>query len=46
MQQEHWWWCNTMEEEELDYNIIEKTIEEIINSPYDPENYFKREGTE
>ena len=35
-----------MEEEELDYNIIEKTIEEIINRPYDPENYFKREGTE
>jgi hypothetical protein len=35
-----------MKEKELDYNMIEKSLEEILNSPYDPENYFKREGTE
>jgi hypothetical protein len=33
------------ENEELDYNEIEKSLQDIINSPYDPENYFKREGT-
>jgi len=31
---------------DLDFNEIEKSLEEIINSPYDPENYFKPEGTE
>lgn len=32
---------------DLDYNEIEKTLEEYVNSQYDPENYFfKREGTE
>jgi hypothetical protein len=34
-----------MEEKELDYNMIEKSLEEILNSPYDPENCFKGEGT-
>ena len=33
------------ENEELDYNEIEKSLQDIVNSPYDPENYFKREGT-
>ena len=33
------------EDEELDYNIIEKSLEEVINSKYDPENYFRKEGT-
>ena len=33
------------ETEELDYNMIEKSLSEMINSPFDPENYFKREGT-
>ncbi len=28
------------------YQLNDNAIEEIINSPYDPENYFKREGTE
>ena len=31
---------------DLDYNEIEKSLEDIINSPHDPENYFKPEGTE
>jgi protein involved in sex pheromone biosynthesis len=32
---------------DLDYNEIEKSLEDIINSLYDPENYFfKPEGTE
>ncbi len=32
---------------DLDYNEIEKSLKDIINSPYDPENYFfKTEGTE
>jgi len=25
---------------DLDYNEIEKTLEEYVNSQYDPENYF------
>lgn len=29
----------------IDYNMIEKSLEDIINSKYDPENYFKGEGT-
>ena len=33
------------EDEELDYNIIEKSLEDIVNSKYDPENYFRKEGT-
>ncbi len=33
-------------EEELDYNMIEKSLGEFVNSKYDPENYFKLgEGT-
>jgi len=34
-----------MEENNIDYNEIEKSLEDMINSPYDPENYFKPEGT-
>jgi len=30
---------------DLDYNEVEKSLEDIINIPYDPENYFKPEGT-
>ena len=33
------------ETEEIDYNMIEKSLSEMINSPFDPENYFKKEGT-
>jgi len=33
------------ENEELDYNMIEKSLQEVINSKSDPENYFKKEGT-
>ena len=33
------------ENEEIDYNMIEKSLSEMINSPFDPENYFKKEGT-
>ena len=33
------------EEEELDYNMIEKSLTDIVDSPFDPENYFKKEGT-
>jgi len=33
------------EKEELDYNIIEKSLKDIVDSPYDAEKYFKREGT-
>jgi hypothetical protein len=33
-------------EEELDYNMIEKSLGEFVNSKDDPENYFKvGEGT-
>jgi len=33
-------------EEEIDYNIIEKSLEDFVDSPYDPENYLsKAEGT-
>ena len=31
--------------EDIDYNMIEKSLTDIVDSPYDPENYFKREGT-
>ena len=30
---------------DLDYNEIEKTLGDYVNSEYDPENYFKPEGT-
>jgi hypothetical protein len=33
-------------DEELDYNEIEKSLQDIVDSPYDPENYFRKEGTE
>ena len=33
-------------EEELDYNMIEKSLGEFVNSKYDPENYLGQgEGT-
>ena len=33
-------------EEELDYNIIEKSLGEFVDSKYDPENYLGQgEGT-
>ncbi len=33
-------------EEELDYNMIEKSLGEFVDSKYDSENYFKLgEGT-
>lgn len=35
-----------MENEDLDYNELEKSLEDYVNSPYDPENYFRREGTD
>ncbi len=31
------------EEEELDYNMIEKSLTDIVDSPFDPENYVKKE---
>ena len=34
--------------EDFDYNKIEKSLEDKLDSPYDPENYFKKmkaEGT-
>ena len=34
-----------LESNDFDFNEIEKNWQELINSPYDPENYFKREGT-
>ena len=33
---------------ELDYNMIEKSLTDFVDSPFDPENYFnqgKAEGT-
>lgn len=33
------------ESEEIDYNMIEKSLEDYVDSEYDPENYFKPEGT-
>ena len=30
---------------EIDYNMIEKSLSEMINSSFDPENYFQKEGT-
>jgi len=35
-----------MEENNIDYNEIEKSLEDILNIPHEPENYFKPEGTE
>jgi len=33
-------------EEEIDYNMIEKSLEDFVDSKYDPENYLgKAEGT-
>tara|TARA_B100000029_G_scaffold3990_2_gene4738 strand:+ start:3012 stop:3206 length:195 start_codon:yes stop_codon:yes gene_type:complete len=33
-------------QEELDYNMIEKSLEEFVDSKYDPENYLGQgEGT-
>ena len=34
-----------LEDNDYDFNEIEKNWQELINSPYDPENYFKPEGT-
>ena len=32
--------------EEIDYNIIEKSLSDFVDSKYDPENYLgKAEGT-
>jgi len=48
------WIIRTMElmkeesKEKIDYNIIEKSLKDFVDSPYDPENYFnqgKAEGT-
>ena len=39
-------WEEWETEEELDYNEIEKSLVDIVDSEYDPENYFKPEGTE
>lgn len=48
------WFINAMElmkeesKELLDYNEIEKSLKDFVDSPYDPENYFnqgKAEGT-
>ena len=46
------WMINTIPflkdtaEEELDYNMIEKSLGEFVDSKYAPENYFKvGEGT-
>lgn len=48
------WFIRAMEltreesEELLDYNEIEKSLKDFVDSPYDPENYFnqgKAEGT-
>lgn len=34
------------EQEEIDYNMIEKSLKDFVDSEYDPENYFKvGEGT-
>lgn len=34
------------DEKELDYNMIEKSIGEFVDSKFDPENYFSQgEGT-
>ena len=33
-------------EKEIDYNMIEKSLEDFVDSKYDPENYLgKAEGT-
>ena len=39
-------WETEETEEPLDYNEIEKSLTDIVDSEYDPENYFKPEGTE
>jgi len=39
-------WVEWETEEELDYNEIEKSLVDIVDSEYDPENYFKPEGTD
>ena len=33
-------------EKKIDYNIVEKSLEDFVDSKYDPENYLgKAEGT-
>lgn len=39
-------WETEETEEPLDYNEIEKSLKDIVDSEYDPENYFKPEGTD
>jgi len=46
------WFIRTMElmkeerKEKIDYNIIEKSLSDFVDSKYDPENYLgKAEGT-
>ena len=36
---------NLLKQHDKNFNEIEKNWQELINSPYDPENYFKPEGT-
>tara|TARA_R100000742_G_C4171812_1_gene9829 strand:- start:152 stop:370 length:219 start_codon:yes stop_codon:yes gene_type:complete len=39
---------NELESNDFDYTKVEKSLEEKVDSPFDPENYFKnfkREGT-
>jgi len=31
---------------DLDYNEIEKSLEDILNIPHEPEHHLKPEGTE
>ena len=34
------------EKDEIDYNMIEKSLKDFVDNEYDPENYFKAgEGT-
>ena len=34
-----------LESNDFDFNEIEKDWQKVIDSPFDPENYFKPEGT-
>ena len=38
---------NELEDNDFDYNSKERNLEDCIDSPFDPENYFiyKKEGT-
>ena len=46
---EEYKYANKLDSNDFDYNKVEKSLEDYVDSPFDSENYFnksfKREGT-